>query len=341
MPKKTINRKKLGRTEVIKPQDLLKRYKDLKQFLEHNWGRIGLELQRVRKPDQVREILKLVPGVEWCTPFRDEAPLGCLRKDGSTEVRWRELGLTRQQHKDVLATEDALRPEYYGTQQQAEEAVTALKSAISQFGPAITVFPLFFLVSLLAKELAVEELIDKANRLKTSYQQAQKARQMVEERLASQEAWYARNEIIEFVVSRRYSGNPTTLAKAMAGLPEYGWLHSFRKCKTLEDESALFIEYPYQVFELLKTIVQKMKPLNLNKIEMRLRNKLLQEDTDPLLRAYMTPNWAYMKQAFAECRGKRNKRSELAYSIVGRFLDIVESPKTIAQVELAKRDHLV
>jgi hypothetical protein len=69
MPKKAKNPKKLGRDELIDSDKLLDRYEDLKQFFEHNWGRIGLELQRVRKPDEVKSIMKLVPGVEWVHLF--------------------------------------------------------------------------------------------------------------------------------------------------------------------------------------------------------------------------------------------------------------------------------
>ena len=68
MPKKAKHSKKLGRPEELSSEELLDRFKALKRFLEDNWGRIGLKLQLVRQPDKVKTILKLVPGVEWCTP---------------------------------------------------------------------------------------------------------------------------------------------------------------------------------------------------------------------------------------------------------------------------------
>jgi len=156
---------------------LLDRYKALKQFVEINWGRIGLELQRVRQPDEVRATLKLVPGVEWCSPFRDQAAAACLLEDGSTKVGRRELRLTRQQHKDAVATERRLFSEYPSTRQKAEEATTALKALISQFGTGISLFPFFRVVALVAKELGVEELTNNSNRLEASFRQAQKERQ--------------------------------------------------------------------------------------------------------------------------------------------------------------------
>ncbi len=339
MPKKVKNSKKPGRREVIGSRELLDRYRVLKQFLENNWGRIGRELQRVRQPEDVRSILKLVPGVEWCSPFRDYAAR-CLLADGTTEVGWRELSLTRQQQKEAIATERHLFSEYHGVRQRAEEATTALKAFVSQFGTAISLFPFFLVVALVAKELGVEELTNNSNRLEASLRQAQKEKQALHERLSSQEAWYARNEVVKFTRSRRYEKTPTNFAQAMAGLPKYGWLHSLRKCETIQCDSAPST-CNYRIFELLKTIVRRMKPLTLTKVEESLRDKLLQQDADPLLRAYIAPNWAYMRQALAECRGKRFKRAELPYKIMGRFLANVERPKTITELELAKRDQLV
>jgi hypothetical protein len=88
-------------------------------------------------------------------------------------------------------------------------------------------------------------------------------------------------------------------------------------------------------------IVRKTKPLNLSEVEMKLREKLLREDTDPVLRSHIASRWAYIKQAFAECRGKRFKRAGLPYKMMGRFLENSERPHTIAEAELAERDQLV
>jgi hypothetical protein len=341
MPKKAKNPKKLGRDEVIDSDKLLDRYEDLKQFFEHSWGRIGLELQRVRKPDEVEAILRLVPGVEWCPPFREEAHLGCMLKKGNAKVEWRELRQTRELHSKAVDNEHRLRLKYYETRQQAEEAITALRAACNQFAAVLRFFPFFATVFLLSNRLGVQKLSDNLNQLGASCSEAQTTRHELEVRLTSQLAWYSRNEIVEFAGSKRYVGTPVTFAKAMAGLPEYRWLHSFRKCQAIQERSTRHVEYAYQIFDLLKVIVRKTKPLNLGEVEIKLREKLLQQDTDPILRSHMTPNWAYMKQAIAECRGKRFKRTELPYKIMGRFVDIAESPKTLPEVELAKREQLI
>ena len=97
----------------------------------------------------------------------------------------------------------------------------------------------------------------------------------------------------------------------------------------------------YLLFEILKMVVKKVKPANLRKIEMKLRDELLREETNASVMGYVGRNWAYMKQAFAECRGKGFNRAELPYRIMGKFLDNVERPKTLPEIELAKREQLV
>ena len=340
MPKKAKkSKKKLGRSEVIKPEDLLNRYQDLKQFLEHNWGRIGWELQRIRKPDDVRTVLKLVPRLESGRPFHEQ-PAACLLEDGDIEVEKHELDLLRVQHQEAAATESRLWSEYYhGAFQKAEEATAALNAAISQFERVLSFHPFVLVIFLMARKLEVEKLRNDANRMKEALGLAQEKKKLLKEQLTPRNAWFARNEIVKFRKSTRFEKTPINFAKAMAGLPEYGWLHSFRKCSMLRDES---VSAPsYLLFEILKMVVKKVKPANLRKIEMKLRDELLREETNASVMGYVGRNWAYMKQAFAVCRGKRFKRAELPYRIVGKFLDNVARPKTSPEIELAKREQLV
>lgn len=341
MLKEANNAKKPGKDEVLSAEELLDRYTPLKQFFENNWGRIGLELQRLRKPDDVRATLKLVPGVEWCIPFREEAPLGCLLKDGSAKVGWRDVALTRQQLKDADAIEHRLSLEYYATVQRTQEVTNALNVLISQAVTAIRCFPFFLIAFIAAEKLQVSELTASASRLGAEFREAQKRRQCLQKEILPQTAWYARNEIVKFARSRRHVATPTNFAKAMAGLPEYGWLHSFRKCEQIKEEPGAHVECPYQLFQLLQATTQTMKRLDLRKLEMKFRNKLLDQDTNSLLRSYVSPHWAFMKQAFADCRGKGFTRSDLPYKIMRRFLENVERPKTIAEVELAKLEQLL
>jgi hypothetical protein len=127
-------------------------------------------------------------------------------------------------------------------------------------------------------------------------------------------------------------------AKAMAGLPEYVWLHSFRKSSKIQDVSDTSTNY--QLFEILQKLVKKARIANLAKLEMRLRNELLRNDANLFVRGYVAPRWADMKQAFTECSGQGYSQAELPYRIMGKFLHHMERNKSM-MVELAKLDQLV
>ncbi len=273
MPKTAKKAKrKLGRSEAIPAEELLDRCRTLKWFLEDNWGRIGLELRRIRQPDDVIAVLRLVPGVEGRRPFCDQ-PAVCLLNEGTSKVEWRALRLTRKQHKNAIETADRLWSEYHSARQKAEAAATAFKAVISEFGAVIGLSQFLVVVILIAKQLRIEELASNLNQLEPSFRLTQKDKQMLKERLLRQEAWYARNEVVSFVKERRYEKTPMNFAKALAGLPECGWLRSHRRCSEIQDESLVPTTFNYQLFEILRMTVKKMKRIDLRTLLWALRNK--------------------------------------------------------------------
>src|SRR2546430_2645173 len=118
MAKKIKRQDKVGRPEELRIEELPKRYADMKSFLENYWGRLGLELKQVRQPEDVRMILKRVPGIEWFIPFRAHAI--CLIADESTEASSKEIRDMRQKCKDAVAKEDHLWSEYHTTNDKAQ-----------------------------------------------------------------------------------------------------------------------------------------------------------------------------------------------------------------------------
>jgi hypothetical protein len=340
MTKKRNNPGKMGRDEEIAPEELLKRYAALKRFLEDNWGRIGLALPRVRKPEKVRALLNLAPNAKWHPAFRD-FPTGCLLLDGSVKVSWRQLRETREQHKQTQKTVGLLSLESHNAHQAAQAARIAFEAAVAEFQHQQDAERTQLRLRKIAKHLRVEELTQEASQLGSRLQQEQQRWQFLGELLNSQSAWFARNEVVGFIRDRekRYRKTSENYAKAMAGLPYYDWLYSVRKCLTIPNIEKVPSTQWFQVFELLKEIVKKTKPVNLRKIESKLKTKLLREDTDPFLRSYIAPQWYYMELAFDDCRGKRFRPAHLPYKIMGKFLDHYEGP-SVAEAELAKHNQL-
>jgi hypothetical protein len=330
--------KRLGRPESVQSQKLRERYAALKLFLESNWGRIGLELQRVRKASDVRTALRIVPGVEWCLPFR-EYPTRCLLAEGKSDTRSHEIRATRGRLKEAIAEERHILEEFGKVSQRASEVTAAVYAAITSFGDALGYFRFFEIVFLIAKELRFEEFNAELLRLDATRQRAHERRQELESLLLSQEACFAQNEVVKFVKSDRREKTAMNFARAMAGLPDYGWVHSFRRCSAFQDESLSYVNLNHQLFELIQRIVKKMKRVNLEKTRSMLKNELLRDTT--MLKSYIEPNWHWMAMAFTECRGQNFHRAELPYRIMARFLHHSERSKTSLDIELAKRDKFV
>ena len=345
MTKKTKNPKrpdeKLGRPQSINSQDLLSRYRLLKQFIESNFGRIWLELRKVHNPDEIRKVLKGVTGIESCTPFRDH-PAKCLIADGTGEIQRHEVNLTRKQWKAARDKERLLSMEFQDALQQASAASVAWDAAFNQFAPLFHVDPwgVVLLLLLIARKLNVRGLTINSDLLNTSFQQTHRKQQDLAAQLLAEEGRLARKEIEKFMRDSRYEKTAINFAKVMAGLPELGWLHSLRRCSDLQDESLSDTNLNHQLLELLMKIVKAMKRVSAQKLENKLRDELLNENAW-MLRSYIEPNWPWMKQAIAECRGKGYERAELPYKIMSAFLRNVERPKTPFEIELAKREQLV
>jgi len=335
MRKKSETGEEIGRPEEIKPEDLVKRHRDMKRFLGYYWGRIGMGLKEVQEPEDVRRLLNSVPQVEWCAPFQGHA--FCLIAEKASASTSEQIRRTRRQWKDAQEKTEHLWSEYHSITQQAQAAVAALRSGLMQFQDACAALFFFEIMNVLAAKLRVEELTKRSSELLAHVRQAQRQEQLLKGSLGAQEAWYARNEVVGFANNRRFSKTLLNCAGAMAGLPEWGWFHSRRQCEAIEkNESPPF---PYQVFELLVVIIRRTKPLSLTTIEKKLRYELLRPDGNTMLRDYVNPHWDYLQEAIHHCRSV--KRSELPYKIIDRFVYHLDRPKTEIDNQHAQSNRLI
>ena len=339
MRKKTKKVNRGGRTEEISAEKLLERFRALKRVLEDNWGRIGLKLQRVRNPNDVKEIFTLLPGVEWYPPFRDYSAK-CFLEEESCEVSLRELRQTQKRHEEAINQESKCRSEYYRAQQEAYAAKTALNSFIGDYKSAKCLIHFLRRVFEIAKELEVKSLAAEAAVAEGLFHEAREYQQRLRQQRSSEEAWFARKEVVEFARSSRYERNAVNFAKAMAGLPDYSWIHSFRKCPYVKEDPMCPATLNYQLFKLLETVVKKARPFTLKNIETTLREGFLSRDPQDLLRVHFAPSWAFIQQGIDCCKGKRIKRSEAAYMLMEKIQENLERGKTITEMELAKRKRL-
>jgi hypothetical protein len=209
MPKKQKNtdgkkrEPKLGRPEELQIEDLPKRLRDMKSFLENFWGRVGLGLRRARQLEDVKSALSLVQGIEWMTPFKGHAI--CLIYPKATEVPPEELHATRRKHKAAEKFEQGCWAAYHDASPKAQQAATVFQQAISQFDGVLDRFEFFFVLSRVADTLKVKELTTEMPKLWDAVLKAQQQKNTLKAVLNAQEAWFARNEVVKFAGNRRYS----------------------------------------------------------------------------------------------------------------------------------------
>jgi hypothetical protein len=230
--------------------------------------------------------------------------------------------------------------EYNRVHQDGEQARAAVKGTFDAYRTVLLVSPLFLLVlHVLAQALQLEQLTTRAQNLDSAFRQARAYEDSLKKKLRAQEAWFARNEVVKFARNRRYDKTLLNFARAMAGLPEWGWFHSRRSCETIRDDTPPAT--PYLLFQTIEAVTHRMKPVTMTKLEKKLRNELLRADVDLFLRSYAATHWYYLQEAIQFCRGKDFKRADLPFKIMDRFLYHLDRPKTIAELELAKHNQLL
>lgn len=338
MPKSQGSPKKIGRPEEIKLDDLdtlRTRYSDMKRFLENYWGRISLGLKRLRKPEDVRRLFSSIPSVEWCKPFKGHAV--CLIAEKITAVNPEEIRITRRKWKDAMERELTLWSKFHDISQRAQAAVTVAKATISEFYDARGTLLFFQIVNLVVVALDVQELTQRSSQLFAEVRATQALKDSLRQSLNEQEGWFAQSEVVKFANNRRYGKTLLHCARALAGMPEWGWFHSRRTCEELIKDHPPPAA-PYELFELLGRIARTVKPLKLSRIEMRLREELSKPE-HVMLRAYVAPQWYYIQESIHYCVGV--KRSELPSTVLDRFMYHCDRPKSFMETEIARRNQLV
>jgi hypothetical protein len=273
--------------------------------------------------------------------FRDYRT-GCLLNEGVNKVHWKELRLTREQFDLAVIKVDELWPQFHKASRSFSEATAALVNFISQFGSNLNYFPIFLTTVVFAKHLGVEERKSEFAKIEQSLRHATQEKQTFSDSLSSQEAWYARNEIVRFVKTPRFETNLINFAKAMAGLPDCSWISSYRHCSPILKNRPIPVPtLKYQLLELTRAVVKRVKPVNMTRIEAMLRDKVLKQEIEAPLRQFVSPRWADLKQAFADCKGKGIPRKNLPNEIMAKFLHHLERSKTPAEMALAAREQLI
>jgi hypothetical protein len=194
---------------------LWNRRDQLVQALEGYWGRVGRELPRAKRAEDIVEIFRPLLEVYvsniisvYCRPSAQPASGKRLRK-------------LRIELKSVTTP-------WLNAERAKLQALEQLQVADAAIARGKT--------RLLKRALKARR--KEASQTMNRYRILDERRRQLEMQIHDIEPNFARQELFRFVKSKRYEINAEALANAMAGLPYMGWRQSMRRCKKGKSHSA-------------------------------------------------------------------------------------------------------
>jgi hypothetical protein len=159
---------------------------------------------------------------------------------------------------------------------------------------------------------------------------AGKERQL-RERLRGLEASFARQELLEFLKSERYTLTPLNLANAAAGLPVMGWRRSISRSKTAPSKIANGTMY--QVFKAIRYLVTNANRKSENELITSFRDGIPSLPSRcQISKAELAKNWFSLRRAVRQAYRSDPLPKPLVCEITRRYFKLIHSQ---SQVEMA------
>jgi len=302
-----------GRPSELSDSQLHNRRDQLVQVFEGAWSEIGWELQRCKKADDLIRIFEPFALTEswfrdamiiFCRPSQEPASGATRRK---VRAEWHALA------KPMHAAEDSNRG--------AEERLRQVNWALTQVhGSSRRIVKR-------ARKKRRKEAWKAAQQYRTLYNSERR----LETRMKDLEASFARQELLSFLKSKRYSLTPLNLAGAAAGLPYMGWRQSMRR--NAKVRCAIATGQMYQIFKAIRYLAT-----NANK---KAENGLVItfEDSIPSLpsryqlpKAELAEKWFYLERALRQAYRTKLHPKALPFEITKRYFKQLQSQSQVEMV---------
>ncbi len=180
---------------------------------------------------------------------------------------------------------------------------------------------------------------EKFRLVKATLDKAVSEREALEKKLADQEAYYARAQLLEFIRSGRYAHTPRNLANAIAGLPYMGSRQSYERCSRLE--CRLTPDLNYRVFEVFTRIWHRRDSRDSKAVlELFRRGIASLPNREGNVRDHLKVHWRYLKQAveeFLKTKAKPHPRA-VPYVITANFVRNLSKPRSALDHLLAEKE---
>jgi hypothetical protein len=157
----------------------------------------------------------------------------------------------------------------------------------------------------------------------------------LEGRLTDLRSAYARQELVRFLRSKRYSLTPLSLANAAAGLPFMSWRRSMQR--SIKAPSVLADGLTYQVFKAIQYVATNAAKKTEDGLVITF------EDSIPTLpsrhrfaKVELAEKWLYLERALRQAYRAKPHQRALAYEITKRYFNQLSSQ---SQVNMILADH--
>lgn len=302
-----------GRPSELSDPQLHSQRAQLVQIFEGTWGEIGWELQKCKKADDLIRIFAPVaePGT-WlcnviglfCRPSSEPGSGATLRK-----VRTEKGALT----EPMRSTDESHRraKEQLG---QVDRALTQAQGRSRRIAKG-------------ARKKRRKEVWKAAQRYRSMYNHDRQ----LETRLRELEAAFARQELLRFLKSKRYSLTPLSLANAAAGLPYMGWRQSMRR--SAKEPYRMATGPMYQVFKAIRYLATNATRKTVDGVVITF------EDFIPSLpsrhraaKIELAKNWFYLERAIRQGYRMKPHPKAFPFEITKLYFKLLTSRSQVDMV---------
>lgn len=276
-------------------------------LIETTWDQAGVELPTIETADEIPNVLRI-----WKERSTEHVTSALLRlsssRANSKQLRAQRHGLGKLNEKIRCALEDV------------EKRVGSLERAMWIDATHLSEGEQIVIDDEIRKRVAI------AVRVVHEYWALQDQRVALEILIKDGEAYFARVELVDFCLSKRYRLKPLNIANALAGLPFIGWRQSAKRCKNWKSAGEKGISF--QVFEIIRRIVASNTRRSelVRDAEMWLRNRRSSESWGV---SDLQKHWYYLRRSIQTELDKGTSRRNLPSAISKEYWRRKSSPSPV------------
>lgn len=302
--------------------------------LEEHWGEVAWACMHSRTPEDIRKAFTIFR--PWNTT--SGRLLECLTRASFEKVTATAVAVSRQKYWQARQIAQECGERYNQTTKKVEQLERAKNELLN---PPRSNPPsareatknLLYVNDEITKHLV------EAERLKSELDQARTEEDSLYEELQIRESAFARNEVLNFLRSKRYALTPKKFALAIAGLPYMGWRQSMKRTTKLAEGSEDWPTRPaYEYFLAFQYMLKGRRPHTWEGVA-----KLLNKEIPRLPRIHhkakadLIENGPWLREALMTLKREPIVTRKLPFVLSTAFWNAVVRPKTDMDMVMASR----